>query len=252
MKIGLKLYSTDSALIPEALELKARNLFDFVELYAIPESFESSIEQWKNCDIPFIIHAPHSYHGINLARADMREANKKAFREVQRFADILRTQIIIVHGGNNGSIEETIHQLRLLNEKRVVLENKPNVGLLNEICIGWSPIEFRQALHEGVICGMALDFGHAICAAVSRGVNPMEFISEFMVFKPKIYHLSDGDISSPKDFHLNFGKGNFNLAECVSVLPPDEYLTIETPRRPSTGLWDFVEDVVFLRKLLAL
>lgn len=70
MKIGLKLYSTDVALIPDARKLKVREFVDFVELYIIPGSYENSIENWKGLDVPYVIHAPHSYHGINFAQAE--------------------------------------------------------------------------------------------------------------------------------------------------------------------------------------
>src|SRR3989304_365347 len=102
MKIGLKLFSTDVALISDARELKAKGFFDFVELYVIPGSHGNTIENWKSLDVPYVIHAPHSYHGINFAQADKWETNSKNIYEAQRFADSLCSDIIIVHGGNNG------------------------------------------------------------------------------------------------------------------------------------------------------
>jgi endonuclease IV len=71
-----------------------------------------------------------------------------------------------------------------------------------------------------------------------------------MAFHPKIYHLSDGDASSGKDIHLNFGKGTFNIAEYISIIPQDSFVTIETPRNESKGLIDFMEDVTYLRAVL--
>jgi len=249
MKIGLKLHSTNVALISDARELKAKEFFDFVELYVIPESYKNTIENWKSFDIPYVIHAPHSYDGVNFAQGDMWESNHKNFNETQKFADTLDSDIIIVHSGNNGSFDETLRQLKLLNEKRIVLENKPKVGIADELCVGWSPFEFQRAVDSGIIHGTALDFGHAVCAAAAIGVDVMGVIQGFMEFNPKIYHLADGDILSEKDVHLNLGKGTFNLAEFIAVIPLDAYLTIETPRKPSNGLEDFVEDVLFLRKI---
>lgn len=249
MKFGLKLYSTDVALISDARELKAKNFFDFVELYVIPGSYGNTIENWKDLGVPYVIHAPHSYHGINFAQANKWETNCKNFKEAQKFADTFGSDIIIVHGGNNGSINETVRQLNLLNEMRLVLENKPRMGIADELCVGWSLTEFRQAIDSGVVHGTALDFGHATCAAASMRVDVMEVVRGFVEFNPKIYHLADGDVLSEKDMHLNLGKGNFNLAEFIAVIPPDAYLTIETPRKPSNGLKDFVEDVLFLKRI---
>lgn len=249
MKIGLKLYSTDIALIPDARELKAKVFFDFVELYVIPGSYGNTIEKWKDLGVQYVIHAPHSYHGINFAQADMWETNHKNFTESQKFADTLGSEIIIVHGGSNGSFDETLRQLKLMNENRIVLENKPRTGIADELCVGWSLLEFRQAIDSGVLHGTALDFGHATCSAAFMRVDVMRVIQGFMEFNPQIYHLADGDVLSEKDMHLNLGKGNFKLAEFVAVIPPDAYLTIETARKPSNGLKDFVEDVLFLRRI---
>ena len=61
---GLKLYSTDTALIPEAMVLYGKDLFHFIELYVIPRTPGEVIEQWKGLGVPFVIHAAHSLHGI--------------------------------------------------------------------------------------------------------------------------------------------------------------------------------------------
>ncbi|MBN1930472.1 MAG: sugar phosphate isomerase/epimerase [Desulfobacterales bacterium] len=248
-KIGLKFYSTDVAFIPQALKLKG-NVFNFIELYIIPGSYENTINAWKAIDIPYVIHAPHSSHGVNLAQEDKWKTNLKHFNETRLFADELGADNIIVHGGNNGSFSETLRQIKLLNEPRIALENKPKLGLLGEECVGWSPSEFRQALETGVISRTVLDFVHATCAARSLEIEGITLIKEFLAFNPRVFHLSDGDTQSQKDVHLNFGKGNLNLRGFLSFVPEGSLLTIEAPRDPSHGLNDFAEDVFFLRKVL--
>lgn len=249
MKLGLKLYSTDIELIPDILRLKKKGFFDYVELYIVPGSYKKTINVWKKFNVPFVMHAPHSYHGINLARSDKWETNLKNFNETRMFADALNSDIIIVHGGNNGVIDETIHQIKLLNEKRIIIENKPKLGLDNEVCVGWSPFEFHQFADTGVLYGVALDFGHAVCAANSSGLDTPDIIREFMVFNPKVFHISDGNHDSLSDIHLNFGKGDFNIREFLSVVPYNSCLTIETPRVQSRYLNDFIDDVYYLRKI---
>ena len=46
-RIGLKLYSTDVALIQDAVRFK-EGLFNFVELYIVPGSYVKTISAWKN------------------------------------------------------------------------------------------------------------------------------------------------------------------------------------------------------------
>lgn len=249
MKIGLKLYSTDTELIPKAVPLK-NTYFNFIELYIIPGSYYKTIDAWKEFGVPYIIHAPHSFHDVNLAQANKWEANLLSYNETRLFADNLNSDIIIAHGGNKGSFDETIRQIKNIGDKRIVLENKPKLGLNNEICVGWSPAEFKKIFDEHIINGIALDFGHASCAALSSSVDVMDIVKALMFFNPRIFHLTDGHVESEKDTHLNLGKGNYNLREFVSVIPNNSLVTIETPRNPSNNMEDFIEDVNYLKKLL--
>lgn len=244
--IGLKLFSTDNSLIPSAKFLQTKNLFDYIELYAVPGSYSDTISAWKGFNTHFVIHAPHSGHGINFAQADKWGTNEINFNETRRFADTLGAGIIIVHGGNNGTCDEMLRQIKLLDEDRIALENKPRMGIHDETCIGWSPDEFRQTIDSMVIKQTVLDFGHAINAANSLNTDAADLINEFMAFDPKVFHLSDGDSASEKDMHYNLGKGDFKIAELLSVIPKGAFLTIETPRDTLTGLNDFVADVQYV------
>jgi len=252
LNIGLKLYSTDTSLIDHALRIQEEGFYDYIELYIVPGSYEQVISDWTLLTIPFIIHAPHSFHGINLAEADMWKNNQHHFKEAQLFADSLCADTIIVHGGNNGSFVEALRQITLLDEQRIALENKPKYGQKREICCGWSPAQFRQAVDDGFSNAFVLDFAHAACAANSMNIDTMEIVREFAEFKPKVFHLSDGDNSSEIDIHLNLGTGSLDLAGFLSVVPDGALMTIETPRNQSNGLEDFVKDVSFLRKVLSL
>lgn len=248
-KTGLKLYSTDVSLMPEAGKLFHDGLFSYVELYIIPGSYQDTIDIWKGLSCPFAIHAPHSFHDVNFAQAERWQVNRRSFIEAQKFADSLSAGIIIVHGGNNGSFDEALRQLALLKENRIAIENKPMVGLNDERCVGFSPEEFQKAFDSGIIKQTVLDFGHAVCAANSLKLEPLKFINEFLKFNPKAFHLSDGDASSEKDTHFNLGKGSMDIQGFVSIVPDGGLVTFETPREKSTGLKDFVGDIKFLSGL---
>lgn len=246
--IGLKLYSTNTDLISETLFLQDK-YFKFVELYIIPDSYDRTISEWKELAVPYVIHAPHSFHGVNLARLEFRATNIRHMCEVQRFADELNADTIIVHGGNNGDINETIEQLRIINDARIVVENKPKIGMLDELCIGWSPSEFNQFRKAGVLHGTVLDFTHAVCAARMEEADEGAFIQSLLTFEPKIFHLSDIDSSSHKDMHLNLGKGSLNLEQLLSFVPVNGLVTVETPRGIAENLSEFVTDIIYLRSL---
>jgi sugar phosphate isomerase/epimerase len=250
LRLGLKLYSTDTHLIAEAQSL-GESHFQYVELYVVPGSFEETIHDWRSFSVPYVIHAPHSLHGVNLAREEGQEVNLRHLFETRRFADALSSQIIIVHGGHSGSFQETIRQLHLIKDSRLIIENKPVKGLYEEECIGWSPAELRFAVETGAVAGIALDLVHACCAATSIKRDALELIKEFLVLKPKVFHLSDAIAHHEKDSHLNFGKGGLDLRAMLSVVPDDGWLTIETPRRPTNGLVDYKGDVCILKKMLS-
>jgi len=246
---GLKLYSTNTGLISEARSLKDKYL-NYIELYVIPGSYDKTISEWKEIDVPYVIHAPHSFHGVNIACPEYRETNIRYIREVQDFAEALDADTIIVHGGNNGNINETIAQLKLIDDPHVVVENKPKIGVFDESCIGWSPSEFNRLRKEGVLRGIVLDFTHAVCAARTAGIDEWELIRSLSEFNPKIFHLSDIDSLSHKDIHLNFGKGSMDLGRLLTYVPAGGFVTIETPRKISENLSEYIQDVEYLRNLL--
>jgi sugar phosphate isomerase/epimerase len=249
VKIGLKLYSTDTGLIADAGSVYGR-YFDYIELYIVPGTYSSSIKKWKSTPFPYVIHAPHSFHGVNLARQDFREANRVRINEARRFADDLRAGTIIVHGGHSGSFRETLDQLLSLNDERFALENKPVRGLYGETCVGSSTAELALALEMGAVKETVLDFVHAGCAALSYGREPMALVKDFLAFNPRVFHLSDGDPLSEKDTHYNFGKGNLDIPGFAAVIPEEGLVTIEAPRDPERGLESFIEDSKYLKSVI--
>ena len=250
MKLGLKLYSTEIALIPAAKNLQEQSFFDFIELYVVPNSYKNNIDQWMHFDVQFLIHAPHTAHGVNLANSELLRSNMEVYQEVKAFSDALQSKYIIVHGGSDGTLEEVIHQLGIIEDDRVRLENKPLKGLNGEICRGCSPEEFRQIDEYGVLKGIVLDFGHAIYYSSACGLDYRSVIRGFMEYSPSVYHLSDGIYSSQTDKHLNIEKGEFNIKELIDFMPEDAMLSLETPRYSKEDLQEFADDVNVLKKYL--
>lgn len=249
-KLGLKLWSINTDFYyKEAIKLYKRNLFNYIELYMVPDTLEF-LSKWQelntNLKIPFIIHCPHFAHGFNLAKAEKKESNKKIFYEVQKYADTLNAKYIVIHGGIDGNIEETAKQLSELNEPRGLIENKPFIALPNrmngEFCRGYSPDEIKIVM-DIANCGFCLDFGHAICAANSLGEEIYTYCENFMKLKPKMFHLTDNqDIKSPYDSHLHLGTGELNLEKIKKILPDSAIITLETVKNSKENLDDFVED----------
>lgn len=253
-RFGLKLWSSNEYYITPAVELYNKGVYDYIELYAEPETFDKYINIWKKLDIPYIIHAPHFVHGVNLSDSGYEKSNKKLLSEAFRYADELKAEKIIIHPGIKGDYKETAKQLKSYDTGRILVENKPkNVavhieGRLNksDICVGYSPEQIDYIINE-TGCGFCMDIGHAICACNSDNKNYIEFLESFNSLNPYMYHISDGDIKGTIDKHYNIGTGTFDFKEIFKIINKHPVMSIETEKHSKENLNDFAEDVEKLR-----
>ena len=261
LKLGLKLWSVNTdAYLREARRLYAEKVFDYLELYVVPGTLEK-LPLWKalqeELNLPFVIHAPHSLHGVNLADAENSAANEKAFDETKRFADTLGAAKIIVHGGwcpeagnPTDAVTQLKAQLKSLADERFLIENKPYLPIddLPRRLVGSTPDEIRSVL-AATGCGFCLDIGHAVASANAHGADWRVWLADFLSLRPAMFHLSDIQSDSRIDQHLHFGTGSLPLAEVVSKLPRDASVSIETRRDSTDNLNDFAKDAECLRTL---
>lgn len=249
MRLGLKLWSVNTdGYLREAVKLYAKNVFDYLEIYFVPGS-ESTAAEWKATGIPCIVHAPHSRHGVNLAAADREAYNRETFAAVRKFADALSATNIIAHGGALGSIAEIVRQLKLIDDQRILIENKPYLPIdhSNIKLAGSTPEEIAEII-AGADCGFCLDIGHMVASANAHAADWHDYFKAFLALNPKMFHLSDLQSDSDIDQHLHFGCGSLPIREVLSQLPPDAVISIETARDSKDNLADFKRDVEWLRK----
>lgn len=247
MKLGLKLWSINTDFYyKEAKKLYNQGYFDYIELYIVPNTTDT-IAKWKKLNIPFILHAPHFMHKINLANKEKFEYNKKIYEQVELFRQKLNTEYTIIHAGMNGTTEETIRQLKLIKPVNFLIENKPYIPPLKPEykCLGSTINEIQNILNE-LDCGFCLDIGHALCTANSLGIEPYAYLVDFQRLSPLMYHLSDGDIQSPLDQHLHFGEGNYDIKKIFSIINPHANVSIETKKNTKENLDDFIEDIKWI------
>ena len=123
----------------------------------------------------------------------------------------------------------------------------PKVGFGGEAMIGYSPAQIEELI-EDIDIGLCLDLNHALKAAVSLGVDYKEYVQDFSVFDPKMFHISDGMLDNEKDEHLNIGEGDYDFGVLMNCVNRSEfkYVTLETPR---TKLGSFEDDLKNLGKL---
>ena len=253
-KIGLKLWSINTDFyLKEAERLYDKNVYDYIELYIVPETLET-LSDWAALNhIPFIIHNPHFMHGFNLAKAEKKDRNKEIYEQTKRFADGLNAKHIIFHGGIDGNAEETAVQLASFNEPRALIENKPLIALPNRMggnfCRGATYDELKLII-DTAKCGFCFDIGHAVCSANSQKKEPYAFLHELMSLKPAIFHLSDvTDMTSPYDAHPHLGTGQLDIARLKQeIFPENAVISVETNKDSKENLNDFEKDTLFLKK----
>lgn len=246
-KFGLKLWSTNDFYVREAVKLFEDHIYDYIELFIVPGSFDKYNEVWKKLNIPFIIHAPHSKAEMNLAKSECKVRNRELIFETQKFADAVNAKEIIVHAGTAGDIKETVRQIKLIGDERLLIENKPYYALNDGlICNGTTPKEIEFVIKETGI-GFCLDIGHAIYSANGCGKFFWEYLKEFSLLKPNMYHLTDGDSNSVYDMHEHIGEGNFSFKTIFNLLPKEAKITVESVKNSLNDLDDFAEDVAALR-----
>lgn len=255
LKIGLKIWSTNQNYLSSVKELKDQGIFDYIELFVAPDSSEDHIKMWKDLDVPFLLHAPHSYAGLNLSDKELEQQNRLLIHKVKLFEMSLRAEKIIFHPGINGALDETIRQINLFKTdfpdvfNKMIIENKPKIGLGGEICVGATYDEILKTKQE-TGCGFCFDIGHAMCFA-SWAKQPWEVVmDEFLRLEPEVFHLSDGDVGTVYDDHRHFGEGNYDLQKILSKVPDGSYLSIETHKDSNENLNDFIKDVNYLRESL--
>ena len=257
-KIGLKLWSTNTDhYLHEAIRLYAEGVYDYIELFVVPETKET-LSVWfkihEEHSIPFIIHNAHSAVGFNLADASCEARNREIYVQTKLFADKLDAKYIIFHGGVDGTIEEVSRQLKSFEEPRALIENKPYLPLpgpmMRKVCRG-ATIEEISDVIDKVGCGFCLDIGHAVCAANSQGVDPYSYIERFAQLNPAIFHLSDiTDMASQYDAHPHLGSGELHIKWLkTKVFPANAIVSVETVKEHAADLRDFEADVNYLRKI---
>ena len=243
MKFGLKLWSTNTDLIDQAVHLIGEKIFDYIELFVIPDS---EIKPFL-INVPYIIHIPHEKFGVNIGDPVAKEYSLQKINKSITWADRLNAKHLILHAGH-GSMQHATDLLCGLSDSRLLIENMPKVGLGGEAMIGYSPAQIKELIGDSDM-GLCLDFGHAVKAALSLGVDYKEYVKRFIGLEPRVFHVSDGTLSGERDEHLGIGEGEYDfgfLMGCVEE-STSALVTFETPRM-RRSLDEDIENLYILKE----
>ncbi len=237
-KYGIVLETKDFGKTPNevdaVLEFVHNGVYDFVQFVVLPDTYADihEIVKTKFHSIKTIIHTPFFMHGVNLSDADLLQSNLQKLSDAQKFADDLKSDVIILHpgiGDGKSFLDETIRQMKILNDPRIAVENLPYHPRPQYKMHGATPDQIKMIMEE-VGCNFCFDIAHAICAVNSLQLDSKNTLKEFNDLKPIIYHLSDGDSNAIVDYHLHLGVGNYNLNEIFHYFS-NSRIVLETRRK---------------------
>lgn len=257
-RFGLKLWSKDfiknKDFAKDAEKALKDGLFDYLELFALPSTFEDTKEAVKAGFLgqKVVIHAPHNLQKLNISDAEEFENNRVRLRDSQLFADLLGADIIILHPGmqqGEAFLAESIRQFKAFNDARLTVENLPAYCSQTKLELhGVRPQEIKQLMDE-TGAKFCLDFSHAICGANSCGVDIYEVLNAFKALHPAMYHLCDGDVASTNDSHLHYGEGNYDLKRLIAEFTTENALiTMETGHGIPVDVKPWLDDVAYVRR----
>ncbi len=235
IKYGLKLWSTDRELFPEAVQSFKKGTIDFIELYIVPNSFMPGKLDFLNDlkNIPTIIHAPHTKHNFDVF--SLNDSKIKIFKEqVAKTADFLNSKFIIVHAGIGDSQAIFKENIEKIKDKRILIENMTKIGINDQPCFGHSYEQLKFIKERGF--NFCLDFSHAIKSSISQKIGYKEFVEKLIIeLTPNYFHICNGRFNNDEDEHMDLFDGDFDIKWIKEILlklagKKDVYLVFETPK----------------------
>ncbi|MBD3248908.1 TIM barrel protein [Candidatus Woesearchaeota archaeon] len=198
MNIGIKIFPDRWRQIPGLTGFS-----DFIEVMAVPGFNPRKIPKTK-----FTVHAPHEMFKMNPADSRLESLNDDLMQQTIKLADKLKAKVIVLHSGKilNKSCSEknSLDFIRNIKDKRVILENQCNGGILD------TPEKVKKFMKK-TGKDFCLDFSHAIASAHSHDKKTGHFLKRFLDLNPSYFHICDG-YNDGKDRHLDLGKGHYDLS----------------------------------------
>ncbi len=236
-KFGFKIFNSNLQNAPEFVKECAdyvRQKKDmFVELMVLTDRSQSELYELKKIlkDVEVRIHCVHSSYIFDAGNKSLEKVNRQMFEYTQFAADLFNSKSIVVHSGNGHGkeyLDETVRQFKLFNDKRIVVENLPYIDDNGDDLSGSTADEIKYVMDK-TGCGFCFDFSHALCAAITLGIDKEKQLKSFFDLQPTVYHMCDGDLNEAEDKHLHFGEGNYPLKHFLNdFTAEDAYITMET------------------------
>ena len=236
MKIGVKTFE-----YREDFKQLAKDI-DFIEIMAIEGKDYS---KFKEFNLPILVHAQHEIFLINNANKNLFEKNKSSINFAIKLANLFNSDKIIVHPGllsdENCSFENAISFFNNFNDKRILIENMPDLKIKKQLC---TPVDETKIFLKKVNKGFCLDINHAAIGCLDSRQRYVKKIKDFLKLNPSHYHLGGQRLNN--DSHLSIEDSEIDLQGIINLLPENAEITLET----TTDLEKIKRDIKLLRGMI--
>lgn len=249
-KLGIKITTNEFNLVSEIYNQK--KYIDFIEIKLFTNFTTDNFEFLKKLKTPYVIHLPNSNQGIDFGDINFKSNNKLFINKINDNIELfnqINPLCYIIHP-ESGDVKLSIQNIKCLNIHPIAIENMPFKSIHGGELLGYDPISLNIYFDEINNLHFCFDINHAIKSAVSKGINYLDFLTEFLKWRvPKIYHLSGGHLDNEIDEHLSIYEGDYNINKIKKVILQSnsvKYITFETPREEYSLLNDIKNMKFFL------
>lgn len=211
--LGCSVRPDDAATLALLETLHEEGAIDHIQIQIIPG--ELHLEGIAATGIPPVIHAPYHSHGVNPCAPaayddrplpEIEEYIEEAMAQTYEAADVLGTEVIVLHAGRYlpgeraAAEDEFPNFLDRYSDPRLALENLPAV-------YAGYPLLGNTAHDLGTLAGEAitqfcLDFPHLACTTNYQNLSFAEELERFESLNVTLHHLSNIRRGSTVDEHL--------------------------------------------------
>lgn len=244
IRTGIKISTRNFNLLP--FIYSNRDIIDYIEIILMPEFSFDDIKTIQNLKMKYAIHVPNSNYGIDFGNIDKNDKNLEYIDKINSYWDKLEPFCYIIHP-ESGDLELSITNIKKLKVKPIAIENMPLKSPFGGNLLGYDPNSLLKYFEKIPDLKFCFDLGHAIKTAISKKIDYLDFIKDFLLFKrPIIFHISGGNLDNEFDDHLHLDEGQFDISEIRKILLDygfKVYLSFETPRNYEKKIDDDLKNI---------
>jgi len=237
IKLGVKIATRNFDFIPQIYSNK--HIIDYIEIILLSEFTSEDIEVICNLEMPYALHIPNIFNGIDFGDISNNEKNLEYIEKLNQFSKDLNPICAIIHG-ETGDIDLSIQNIKKLKVKPLAIENMPFKSLVEAELLGIDIKGLKKYFEEIPDLEFCLDLNHAIKTSISKKIDYTTCFKKFLNFKdPIVFHISGGKLTNEFDEHLSLEESEYDLSRIKEIL--FDYgklvnLTFETPRDYEKGI----------------